>query len=318
MWQGTASPLELEPQVTISRSRRNRIRLSTSDVDKEKKSERNFLVSAIGASLIIWIVNTWWPGTLPFETFGQPFWDRDTSVTEAIGAVWFIFVWGIGINFVIQLGQNLNGDSGITRFLRRDREPSSGAILAGGTIISFLAGTLEELCFRWLLFLGGIVSVLIANWLWGGILGCILFGLIALALCAALFKANEFLGALGLVVSIVGGIILIANGGFMDPVAWLYDVLAKPLADLTTFGYLHEQIYHPHSWAVGAGLLSANAFFRDGHKYQGLFGVINAWFGGMIFFWVLFHYGLVACMVVHFLYDFAIYATVAFMRLFRH
>jgi len=154
--------------------------------------------------------------------------------------------------------------------------------------------------------------VLFANWLWGGLLGVLFLGL-----CAVAFKISEFIGIVAIVGSILGMIVLVAHGGFPDPIMWFYDVLLKPLADWTTFGHLHEQIYHPHSWAVGAGMLSANVFFRDGHKYQGTFGVINAWFGGMVLFWVLFQYGLIACMVVHFLYDFAIYATVAFMRLFR-
>ena len=81
---------------------------------------------------------------------------------------------------------------------------------------------------------------------------------------------------------------------------------------------VHELLYPPGEWAVGAAVVSANIFFRDGHKYQGPFGVLNAWFIGLVMFWVMFTYGVWPAIICHFLYDFLIYATVAFMRLFRH
>lgn len=90
-----------------------------------------------------------------------------------------------------------------------------------------------------------------------------------------------------------------------------------PIANFTTFGYLEEYIFHPTHWAVGAGLLYSNAFFRDGHKYQGLVGWTNSWFLGMFFFWILFQYGLLAAILVHFLYNFFIYAYAALRSAFR-
>jgi hypothetical protein len=84
---------------------------------------------------------------------------------------------------------------------------------------------------------------------------------------------------------------------------WLFTHAFGPLANWVTFGALHEQLSHPYGWQVGAALLAANAAFRNGHKYQGPLGVVNSWFLGMVFFWILFEYGLLAAIAVHFLYD---------------
>lgn len=77
-----------------------------------------------------------------------------------------------------------------------------------------------------------------------------------------------------------------------------------PLANFVTLGAMEDVLFrHPGGWAVGAAVLASNGFFRDGHKYQGWFGLVNSWFIGMVMFWLLFRYGLVAAIVVHFLYD---------------
>jgi len=98
--------------------------------------------------------------------------------------------------------------------------------------------------------------------------------------------------------------------GFGIP-EWIHMHVWGPLANWTTFHQLESYIFNENSWTVGAAMLYSNAFFRDGHKYQGLFGVISSWFMGMYFFWIMFHYGLVAAIVIHFLYDFAIFTYAA-------
>ena len=55
-------------------------------------------------------------------------------------------------------------------------------------------------------------------------------------------------------------------------------------------------------------MLYTNAFFRDGHRYQGPIGVLNSWFAGMFLFWIMFTYGLPAAILVHFMYDFLIFS----------
>jgi len=82
-----------------------------------------------------------------------------------------------------------------------------------------------------------------------------------------------------------------------------YNYITGPVMNFLTFGVLSPQLFHPAGWFVGSAILASNFFFKDGHKYQGTFGTVNSWFGGVFLFWILFHYGLPAAIMVHFLYD---------------
>ena len=98
---------------------------------------------------------------------------------------------------------------------------------------------------------------------------------------------------------------------------WFHLAAWGPLANWTTFGYLEPYIFHETGWAVGAAVLWANAFFREGHRYQGLIGVINSWFMGMFFFWIMFTYGLLAAILVHFTHNFLITIYVTIWKAFK-
>ncbi|MEV4218262.1 hypothetical protein [Nonomuraea sp. NPDC049725] len=92
--------------------------------------------------------------------------------------------------------------------------------------------------------------------------------------------------------------------GFADlhPVRWLFTEVLIPLADLATFGMLHEQLTLG-AWAVAAAILASNGRFRNGHLYQGLIGWIWSWYMGMFLFLVMFEYGLPAAIAVHVAYN---------------
>ena len=62
-------------------------------------------------------------------------------------------------------------------------------------------------------------------------------------------------------------------------------------------------------WFVGAALLSANAMFRNGHKYQGPIGIVNSWYIGMFLFWIMFQFGLIVAIIVHILYDVIVFTV---------
>jgi len=161
-------------------------------------------------------------------------------------------------------------------FLKIDADTSRYAedILIWGFIKSSLAGIQEEILFRWLVPLNLIWAVKLSNFVLLGWIGCI-------------FSKLTFLG-------IPRAIFLLIRGF---------------LADILTLGRMHSILYHPLGWFVGAAVLAANKKFRNGHKYQGTFGYINSWFVGMYFFWLLFNYGLVAAIVMHFLYDMFIFVV---------
>jgi hypothetical protein len=143
---------------------------------------------------------------------------------------------------------------------------SPGEILFAGFGISLWAGVMEEICFRWLLFIAAIVLIPVFDWL--------------------------LLGFIGLHI-----------------VQWIFEILSI-VANFFTLGYLETYLLNGHGWAVAAAIMSTNGQFRDGHRYQGLIGLTVSWFMGMYFFWMMFTYGLIATIVVHFLYDFFIFLLI--------
>lgn len=96
--------------------------------------------------------------------------------------------------------------------------------------------------------------------------------------------------------------LLLGFAGYGIPML-LQTWILGPVANFFTLGHLSFVLTNPSLWFVGAGVISANSAFRDGHKYLGLFGYINSWFIGMFFFYLMFTYGLPAAILVHFLYD---------------
>lgn len=98
---------------------------------------------------------------------------------------------------------------------------------------------------------------------------------------------------------------------------WFHVHVWGPLANITTGGHLQEYLFHPSGFAVGAALLYSNAFFRDGHKHIGLFGYVNSWFLGMFFFYLMLNYGLPAAILVHFVYDLAVFTTNALIHAWK-
>lgn len=90
---------------------------------------------------------------------------------------------------------------------------------------------------------------------------------------------------------------------------WVYTNIAGPVANFFSLGALEPWLFGTLGWAVGAAIIGANGNFRKGHEYQGWFGSINSWFIGMFFFYIMFNYGLLAAVLVHFLYDMFIFVV---------
>lgn len=88
----------------------------------------------------------------------------------------------------------------------------------------------------------------------------------------------------------------------------LYQYIIQPIMELVSFGSLNW--LWEYNWLISSSVVSANATFRDGHKYQGFFGWVNSWVIGFFLFWIMFTYGLPAAIVVHFTYDFIIYVII--------
>lgn len=125
-----------------------------------------------------------------------------------------------------------------------------------------------------------------------------------------LFRWVIFLGNM-IVLFIINYIL----GGFYSPeyglIQWITGFV-KIVANFTTFGLLEKEIMQP-VWYAGASLIITNGLFRDGHKYQGFSGLVRSWFIGMFLFFIMFQYGLLAAIFIHFLYDLICFAIHAFI-----
>lgn len=212
-------------------------------------------------ALVLTLVAAFWSAYIPYGPF--ELWVPKAGPLTWIAVALPGIAWGMTLQGALELLRS-------TRMTKLDvfNFPKPTLILSDGTKISVTAGILEEIGFRWLLFL------------------LCLFGYAVLNL--------PFL-ALGINLDVL------AHGLFLTPIA-----------NLMTLGALKDVLYHDAGWHVGAAMLTANAFFRDGHKYQGPLGWTNSWFMGMYFFWAMLRFGLPAAIVAHALYDVAVFGTVAF------
>jgi hypothetical protein len=223
-------------------------RFTLSDTDN-----RNYIVSAVLGFVVVVLVNWIWPSVIPFGTF--ELWGISGGVTDWMISSWPIFAWAAGVTVIVEIFSEGNW------YTVRNAESE---ILLPGVVISIWAGVMEEICFRWLIFLSAIVGAKVTNFIFFGFLG---------------FGVPE----------------------------WFYLTVMGPIANFFTMGGLEDWLFHPASWAVGVAVLSANGFFRAGHKYQGIVGFVNSWFIGMFLFYIMFTYGLLAAILVHFLYDLLIF-----------
>ncbi len=212
---------------------------------------RNFIISAFFAAIVVALVKNFAPGLIPYGAF--EFWTTHGTVTEWLIAGLPIFAWGAAVTTVFAI---------VRQNTPEQNRYAEGLLLMSG-LGNVRAGVVEELCYRWLIFLSSMFWVRVSNF--------ILLGFIGWGIPEHLF-------------------------------IWIF----RPLADFVTLHGLHDQLYHPSGWAIGAAMLATNAFFRNGHKYQGWFGWINSWFLGMFFFWIMFRFGLPAAMLVHFSYNMVI------------
>ncbi len=208
-----------------------------------------FILGGIVA-VIKWI----FPHSIPYGFWDL--WHTTGSISDWYIASWPVLAWAIGFTAFVSL----------THHNSKWENNHAELYLERGLWLSLRAGVMEEICFRWLFFMLGIVTVKVTDWILGG----------------------EFFSH---------GLVWVINHYIMAPVA-----------NFTTLHLLNQQL-NVMPWFIGAGLLAANAKFRDGHKYQGIFGLINAWFIGMFFFYLMFRFGLVAGIVVHFSYDALIYGV---------
>lgn len=237
-----------------------------------KKKGRNYIAASLMALIIIPLTHWISPGHIPFST-GDIWSFHDTGLGDWFAVGWPIFVWGVVVNIGYQVYRRHFKQESALEWLQR-----------------LARGRTTEPTRREVLVGGAIISV------FAGVTEEIAFRwLIYLSTFATAAITNW---------------LFFGWAGFGIP-EWFQLHVWGPIADWTTFGQLHPWIFDGRTWLVGGAMLATNAFFRDGHKYQGIFGWLNAWFLGMFFFYVMFNYGLLACIVLHITYDLCVFATAA-------
>lgn len=174
----------------------------------KKKPRGCYLVTAFVSFFIIGLVQTFWPGTIPFK-FGE-FWRWQGTLGEALRSSWPIFAFGVGLNAWIVLRKR--NDPALNRHAE--------LILGGGFLVSLWAGVVEEISFRWIIFFGQIAVYKLLNWLFFGCVGFGLFEWVNVHLSAPVANFFTF-GALASVLSgsygwAVSAALLTSNGKFRD------------------------------------------------------------------------------------------------------
>lgn len=106
------------------------------------------------------IVFPFFPNFFPLHPI-DGFWFINGTVFDWIQSSYYLFLWAIAINLI-----NIF-------FLRKDRsyDYTPKEVLKKGLARSVVAGVWEELAFRWIVFLGCMVTLYISNWILFGFKG---------------------------------------------------------------------------------------------------------------------------------------------------
>lgn len=83
-----------------------------------------------------------------------------------------------------------------------------------------------------------------------------------------------------------------------------------PAANFITGGFFRDQ-FAGSDWAFGLAVILGSLFFRSAHIHYGALSKANVWVIGLVMFWVMFHYGLIAAIAAHFLYDACVFTAIA-------
>jgi len=217
----------------------------------------------------------------------------------AVARFWPLFAWGAGLNLLVWY---FNSDHWPIR-ADQNRE-----LLKWELLTSTLAGIWEELGYRWAFICYAMIGLMVMNWLFSAGFGWP--GAVALCIASAALWYNKEKGlALGaLLLAILAALFAL----YANPVYWFYQMLFY-IAHFTTLTLMDPVLYGDHQQLCIYGAFVANLWFRDGHKYQGPLGLVNAWYAGMVLLYATIMYGLFTAIAVHALYDILI-SVMRFMQ----
>ncbi len=230
----------------------------------------------------VWAITWFFPNFFVYPYFYWGGWG-------AVLNFWPLFACGIGLNLVVM-------------FLLRDDSPihisQNRELFFWEIATDTMAGLWEELGYRFIFVCYAMIIIGVANWIFSvgaGWIVTIVCGIVSLILWHQRERVFSILALAGAAL----GLLL---AFYADPVYWIHQVIVY-IVHFTTFFQMDPVLYGGYEKLFVFGAILANAWFRDGHKYQGLLGIVNAWYVGMVLLYATVTYGLLTAIVVHALYD---------------
>ena len=211
-------------------------------------------------------------------------WVRTDNIWQSVSQYWYLPLWGIVLSSLV-------GEGSRYRSVEKVR-------------ITIIAGIWEEIGYRGLFIATAIVGIMLSNFLfeWFLVIGLTIFILWMLASIGPEGRWLKIILLLGLTLPL--GYLVITSEFGANPVYWIYENIWFKLWSFISFGMLDSILYNPEfSPLFIMGATSANAAFRDGHKYQGPIGFLNSWVAGFIFLHAMMFHGIVVAIILHISYN---------------
>lgn len=250
-------------------------------------------VTLVGAGALVFIVSILSPSFFKYPYFYFGGW-------SAVLAFWPLFLWGITATIIF----NWEASSTLS--------PSeSTEVLGYGLTTSVLAGVWEEIGYRWLYICLAMVVTWALNWVWSSGVGILFIFLGLVAAWALWIDGKKVIACFLSVWATVMGV-----GSYYVEIIYYIREWWVWFADLLTLYQMHDALKNPDRLFI-FGVLLANLWFRNGHRYQGIVGIVNSWFCGMVFIYAMLTYGLWTAIIIHVLYDILIEFTCYIWRLVR-
>ncbi len=233
------------------------------------------------AAVGVWVIGFFFPNFFVYPYFKWGGW-------ESVSKFWPLFAWGLGLCLMEALS------NGRGPFIRKSENRK---LLGWELVTATLAGVWEELGFRFAFICYAMIGISIMNWFFGAGLGFLLT--LACVFGSVMWWKDEKTLS---VISAVTAVLTLLFALYANPVYWFYQFFVW-VVHFTTLTMMDPVLYDGHAPLLIFGAVVANSWFRDGHKYQGPFGIVNAWYAGMVFLYATITYGLWTAIVVHALYD---------------
>jgi len=267
-----------------------------------------FYVGLVIIFLVLSVLNWAFPKVLPFGMF--EFFRWEFSWESFLKIPWMLLLFGPALALIGAFASRYPISERI-RILRG---------VGSDFWTSVKAGIFEEISFRWLLFLymififtayehlhgwfkdTAIISWAFSlHWIW---IVLIILGLNFVGgLSFAIAKDKDVGRTPCLIFLVVGSAAFLVDAGITVMITKaLYVQILIPFVNWITAGWLSTQLTE-YGWIVAAAIISSNWRFGSGHIYQGCVGFINSWVLGMLFFVVMFNFGLPLAILLHALYD---------------